>query len=79
VLALLFGLTGQGDPRFEAGVVGGFDSAEGPWAVAGSDGSAGFGFGSMSLAEGAKVDEAAQRAFAKRWGPWKDYVRIVAP
>ena len=76
VLSLLFSLTGQNDPRDAAGVLGGYDSADGPWSVVG-DGAAGIGWGERHVPGGAKVDDAAQRVFARRWTPWKQYVRVT--
>jgi hypothetical protein len=76
VLSLLFSLTGQVDPRGAAGVLGNFDSAEGPWAIS-NDESTSFGWGSTSVFLSAAIDETAQKTFANRWGPWKQYVKVV--
>jgi hypothetical protein len=77
ILGLLFSLTGQNDPRDEDGVVGASRSEEGPWAVWGERG------GGMMLGgsahRGGYIDVGEQLAFAKRWQPWKDYVRVARP
>jgi hypothetical protein len=58
-------------------VVGGYRSVGGPWKVWGEGGGGIFLGGSASA--GGTIDEAAQRAFAKRWRPWKEYVRVARP
>lgn len=76
VLSLLFSLTGQVDPRDATGVLGNFDSAQGPWAISNGE-STSFGWGSSSVILSGAIDETAQKTFAKRWGPWKQYVKVV--
>ncbi len=76
VLTLLFSLTGQLDPRATPGVLGNFDSAEGPWTIS-SDGSMSFGSGSSNVILGGKIDETAQKEFAMKWTLWKQYVKVV--
>jgi hypothetical protein len=76
VLSLLFSLTGQNDPREPGGVLGGYDSAQGPWVVWGGGGGA-VGWSRSSGAAGAEIDASAQKEFAKVWGPWKEYVRVT--
>jgi hypothetical protein len=75
IFSLLFSLTGQNDPREAGGALGAHESADGPWAVWG-DGGGGIGLGGSMLVPAGTIDPEAQNAFAKRWMPWKQYVRI---
>ena len=76
ILSLLFGLTGQNDPREARGVVAEYDSAEGPWAVSG-DGGGGFGLGGTSTMTGGTIDENAQVQFAGQWETWKQFIQTA--
>jgi tetratricopeptide (TPR) repeat protein len=78
MLALLFSITSWHDPRQEEGVLADYSSKEAGWALrSGSNGQlSGFsaGWGGGGTVTGGKIDEAAQRAFAKRWRAFRGHL-----
>jgi hypothetical protein len=81
ILALLYSLTGERDPR-EASAVGWYEALEGPWQVYGGkpgEGEAGgFGFASKMIggpADG-KINAKAQQELAKQWADWLETVKV---
>jgi hypothetical protein len=76
VLATLFSLTGQNDPRgLGRHLVGGFKSWSGPWAIGGQGQRLGIGGIDTEESLGGTIDEAKQKLFVKRWGVWKGYIK----
>jgi hypothetical protein len=75
ILSLLFSLTGQNDPRETPGVLGGYETTDGAWAIS-NDGATSFGWGGGGVFDRGDIDVAVQRDFAERWAPWKRHVRV---
>jgi hypothetical protein len=76
-LALLYSITGWNSPRHENGVLASYEYLEGGWQIMGGRNGrmsgGGMGFTSGGSSRGGKIDEAKQRAFAKRWVAFRDY------
>jgi hypothetical protein len=81
ILALLFSITGQNDPRNEHGVLGSHEYREHGWQVWGGlseeKSSGGVGFGSSGSVSGARIDISKQREFAKQWQRFKQNAIVV--
>jgi hypothetical protein len=76
-LAILYSITGQNDPRGPlgiSGILGDYESREGPWQVFGSkEGEfpqGGFGYSETGSFRGGKIDTKAQFEFASIWTEW---------
>ena len=71
ILALLFTITGQNDPRDAHGVLASYEYVEGGWDELGGmkneDPSGGFGCGSKGSSMGGAIDADTQRRFAEKW------------
>jgi hypothetical protein len=80
VFAVLYSVTGLNDPRHDNGLLAGYESRDGTWAVSGGRGGAdrsmGFGLGGRSSSSGGTFDPAAQRAFAKHWSAVRECVVV---
>jgi tetratricopeptide (TPR) repeat protein len=82
LLALLFSLTGQNDPRDAAGVLGKASYLEVGWVLHGGlDGKMTMTGASSSITGNATVpiDEVKQRAFAKRWQAFRQFIIVREP
>ena len=75
ILSLLFSHTGVNDPTEESGVTGSYQRIDGPWVIMGGGGVNGIGFGGGGSG-GGRIEPEKQAAFAKRWEPWKKWVRV---
>jgi hypothetical protein len=80
ILALLFSITGQNDPRTQFGVIGSYSYRETGWDISGGldeqNSSGVLGFGRSGWA-GGKLDVIKQREFAKRWERFKENNIVV--
>jgi tetratricopeptide (TPR) repeat protein len=80
VLALLFSITSWHSPRGESGVLPDYQFQEAGWQVwGGRDGrndSGGFGTGGAGEVSGARINEDAQKAFARRWQGFREFIVV---
>jgi hypothetical protein len=71
VFATLFGITGLNDPRYDSGLLAGYESREGDWVVSGGRNgkniAMGIGLGGSTSMIGGKFDAAEQKKFAVKW------------